>query len=143
MGDLTKNISRHELSCRCGCGYDIADFETVNILQVTADYFGAVYQEKIIIDISGPNRCIEHNETVQKKYNVNYVPYSSKSKHIDGGAVDFKLFRKALNGSKIQILPKVIHSHLDKKYPNRLGLGLYNNRNHMDPRSTRARWDKT
>lgn len=142
MGDLTKNISRYELACRCGCGYNVADFETVNILQNTADHFGIVYQEKIIVDITGPNRCKEHNETVQKEYNPKYVPYSSKSPHINGGGVDFKLFRRAPNGRKKQIDPKKIDEYLDKKYPNRLGLGLYDNRNHLDPRTTMARWNK-
>ena len=32
MGNLSKNISRHEVSCRCGCGSDSIDTETVGMI---------------------------------------------------------------------------------------------------------------
>ena len=31
MGDLTKNISRYEIACKCGCGFDTIDIEVVRM----------------------------------------------------------------------------------------------------------------
>ena len=40
MGDLTANISRYEIECKCGdCGFDTIDYQTVMIWQDVCDYF--------------------------------------------------------------------------------------------------------
>ena len=142
MGDLTRNLSRHEFECRCGCGFDTIDFKTVSILQEYADYLSKKHNTKVKIDVRGGNRCVEHNEFVQKKYNKNYIPYSSKSTHMNAGAADIKYFIY-IRGEWKQISPVEVNEYFDKKYPNSLGLGIYDNRNHIDRRSTKARWDKT
>ena len=126
-GDLTKNLSRHEFSCECGCGLICADFELVNVIQDVCNHF------KCSVDISGPNRCREHNETVQKKHNPGYIPYSSTSKHMDGIAADCKF---------PSISPDDVADYLENKYPNKYGIGRYNNRIHIDIRSIKARWDR-
>lgn len=139
MGDLTKNLSRHEMACRCGCGFDTIDFMLVTVIQEYADMIAKQYNTTCIVDIRGGNRCKEHNETVQKKYVDNYVPYSSKSIHMDAKACDVKFFyMKGL--VKYQVDPKVVHSYFTKKFPNTFGLGLYHNRNHIDTRTDKARW---
>lgn len=127
MGDLTENLSRHEFACECGCGLICADFELVNVIQGVCDHFGCS------VDISGPNRCHEHNEVVQKKYNPNYVSYSSTSTHMDAIAADCKF-----SG----VSPSDVADYLEEKYTNKYGVGRYHNRTHIDVRSNKARWGK-
>lgn len=140
MGNLTKNLSRHEFECRCGCGFDTVDFMLIKLLQAGADYFNIEYG-KIIIDIRGGNRCKEHNETVQKKYVKDYIPYSSKSTHMDAKGSDFKYWY--YDGlEKKQIEPLLIYNYFDNLFKDSLGLGLYHNRVHLDSRDKKARWGK-
>jgi len=140
MGDLTKNLSRSEFACECGCGFDTADIELVlNILQDCVDHFSNISGSNVRIQITGPNRCVAHNEKVQKQYNPDYVPFSSKTQHMYGRAADFKLFIRA-NG--VQIDPDLVAAYLEKKYPSRFGIGRYSNRTHADSRSNGpARWE--
>lgn len=138
MGDLTKNLSRHEFACNCGCGLDTADYDLVVALQGLVDHFELIRSKNVTIEITGPNRCREHNETVQKKYSPGYVPYSSKSRHMIC-AVDFKLWIK---GTKEQIDPGKVADYLEIKYPNNFGIGRYHNRTHLDPRTVKSRWGK-
>lgn len=140
MGELTKNLSRYEFECRCSnsCGFDTVDFMLIKMIQDGADYFETKYG-RIIVDIRGGNRCKEHNEFVQKKYVPNYVPYSSKSVHMEGKAADVKYFYFK-DKAKTQISPEEVHSYFTKLYPTSKGLGLYHNRNHIDSRRNKARW---
>lgn len=142
MGDLSGNLSRHEIACQCGCGFDTMDIKTVSLIQEYADFLKEKYDTKVIVDIRGGNRCKEHNEFVQKKYNPNYIQYSSKSRHMVADSVDIKYF-VMIRGTKTQIDPKEVNEYFDKKYPDSLGLGIYHNRNHIDRRAEKARWDKT
>ncbi len=125
MGDLSKNLSRHEMACECGCGFATADIELVAVMQESADHFNAK------IRVSGPCRCLSHNETVQKKYNPDYVPFSSESRHMWGDATDYYL---------VGVTARELYDYLDEKYPNKYGIGLYSNRVHLDVRPIRARW---
>lgn len=139
MGNITKNLSRHEWSCKCGCGFDTVDYELPKIIQGTADMFAAVDGIDVRIDITGPNRCVEHNEKVQKEANSNYVPYSSKSQHLYGRAADFKLFNRQTGG---QVDPDRVADFLEKRFKNKYGVGWYNGRTHIDTRTNGpARWD--
>ncbi len=138
MGDLTKNLSRHEFACKCGCGFNTADFELVTALQNVVDQFERIYGAEIVIDITGPNRCKEHNETVQKIANPQYVQYTSKSRHMISAA-DFKLMIK---GRLEQIDPDEIADYLESKYPGKFGIGRYKSFTHLDPRTVKARWGK-
>ena len=139
MGDLTKNFSKSEFECRCGCGFTIQDPTLVEKLQTLRDSLNVIYPEKVWIQITGPSRCPEHNEKVQKQYNPNYVPYSSKSKHMEGIACDFKVWRG--KGCIKQVPPSIVYGLLDCWFPDRYGIGLYHNRVHLDTRPTKARWD--
>ena len=126
MGDLSKNLSRYEMACECGCGLICADFELVTVIQDVCDHFGCR------VDISGPNRCVSHNEAVQKKANPDYVPFSSHSTHAYGHiAADCKF---------TGIAPGDVADYLEAKYPNKYGIGRYNNRTHIDVRVAKSRW---
>jgi uncharacterized protein YcbK (DUF882 family) len=140
MGDLTKNLSRSEFACECGCGFDTVDVELVEVLQKCVHHFEGVDGISARIKITGPNRCVEHNEKVQKHYNPDYVPYSSKTQHIYGRAADFKLFNRFTNE---QIDPDRVADYLEQEYSGRFGMGRYSNRVHFDTRTIGpARWDK-
>ena len=41
MGDLTKDFSRQEFACKCGCGFDRIDPRVVDMCQVIRDKLGA------------------------------------------------------------------------------------------------------
>ncbi len=139
MGDLTKNLSRKEFACECGCGFDTVDYELVMMIQDAADYFAAKYNSKIVVAVTGGNRCVKHNEVIQKQEVKNYVSFSSKSTHIDAKAADHKFFYYK-DEVKMQIDPVEVYNYYDKKYPTSKGIGLYSNRVHVDSRNVKARW---
>ena len=74
MGDLTKNFSRKEFACKCGCGFDDINIGLVNRLQVIRD----IIQVPIIIN-SGC-RCKTHNK---------FIGGASISFHLIGDAADW------------------------------------------------------
>ena len=131
MGDLTKNLSRSEFRCRCGCGFDTVDFELVTVLQAAVDHFSREFAESVMVVITGPNRCKLHNTAVGG---------SSKSLHITGRAVDHKMY---LADPMRQIPPGQVSDYYESLYPDKFGIGRYDNRTHIDVRSDGpARWDK-
>ena len=127
MGDLTDNLSRKEMACNCGCGFDTVDIALAETLQDCVDHFREKYGACKLI-ITGPNRCPTHNEANGGAEN---------SQHLYGKAADHKLFF-----SGVQIPPREVCDYYDSTYPNSLGVGLYHNRVHVDVRAIKARWSK-
>lgn len=124
MGNLTKNISRHEIECNCGCGFDTVDYELIDIMQKTCDYFAdKLHLKRVVLIITGPNRCKKYNENVDGAIN---------SEHIDGRALDFRIK---------EIEADILADYLDKKYKDRISLGRYFNRVHLGTRDRGARWE--
>ncbi|MDB2704933.1 hypothetical protein N9Y67_00160 [Pseudomonadota bacterium] len=145
MGDLTPNLSRREFKCtgvnchRSGkgnCGSDTIDFDLVNYLQATVNHFKLKYGRDVRIDITGPNRCKTHNDALREKYKRTGGKFGAKtakgSQHALFRAADFKLFFRDENK---QISPREVFDYLDKKYGNKVALGLYVNRCHIDTRT--------
>lgn len=124
MGDLTKNISRHELACQCDkCNCHTADWEVIEIVQEACDHFAKeLGLAKVVLGISSAHRCAKHNKDVGG---------ADDSQHLYGTALDIRI-----NG----VSPASIYQYLDSKYPDRLGLGLYNSFVHVDTREGKARW---
>lgn len=118
MGDLSRNFSRSEFACECGCGFNTVDAELLHVLQHNLrDYY------KRRVTITGPNRCFTHNLT---------TPGAARnSPHTEAKAADI-----TVDG----VSPRAVYHYLDKKFPNKYGLGLYPDRVHLDIRPTRARW---
>lgn len=117
MGDLSKDFSRSEFACPDGCGFDTVDTETLAVLQDVRDHFGRQ------VHIDSGCRCEKHNAK------VGGVP---NSQHKLGRAADIRV-----EGFP----PESVHDYLDKKYPNKYGLGKYKTFTHIDTRSTGpARW---
>ena len=108
---LSRYFKRYEFACKCGCGFDVVDAELLSILIDLRAYFG-----NVLVTISSGCRCLEYNESVQKRNSISYIPYSSKSKHMLGKAVDIYV-----EG----FTPEQVYGYLDTKYPRSYGLGKY------------------
>jgi hypothetical protein len=108
------------------------------MLEDGRSHFSSIYGRVKVVP-TGWNRCVAHNEEVQKKYVKNYVPFSSYSQHLHGKAIDHKYFYFK-DGDWIQIDSDEVYDYYDKKYPNSAGVGKYKNRTHLDSRNYKARW---
>ncbi len=118
MGNLSKNFSRHEFACKCGCGFDTVDCELIIVVQDVRDHFGKR------TNISCGCRCKMHNTMIEG---------SLFSKHMWGQAADIIV---------IQTHPNEVYKYLDKKYHSKYGVGGYNHHTHVDVRSGKP-WRKT
>ena len=119
MGDLSRNFSRYEFACKCGCGFDFVDAELIKVLEQVRFHF-----DKSPITITSGCRCETHNQKVGG---------SAYSKHIKGIAADFKV--KGVHADEVA-------SYLERTYPDKYGIGRYKGRTHIDIRKSKARWDK-
>lgn len=70
---LSKSLTRREIACKCGCGFDIIDYKLIETFQALRDYVG-----KAIFITSGC-RCPEHNKKVGGV---------EESAHVEGMALD-------------------------------------------------------
>jgi uncharacterized protein YcbK (DUF882 family) len=131
--DSIKGFSRSEFACECGCGFNAVDVELLSVLMGIRTHFGLELGYETSIKINSPNRCRLHNEEVQKKYNPNYVAFSSKSTHMYGIAADI-----VVRG----VHADLVADYLEGRYPDKYGIGRYSNpdRVHIDVRATKARW---
>jgi uncharacterized protein YcbK (DUF882 family) len=119
MGDISKHFWRWEFACNCGCGFDTVDTELDFILQVDLRYH---YNKKVIID-SGC-RCPYWNE------------------HEEGSTGSWHLKARAADVRVEGVSPLAVYTHLNERYPNKYGLGLYDSFVHVDSRPDKARWDR-
>jgi uncharacterized protein YcbK (DUF882 family) len=76
------------------------------------------------ITITSGCRCESHNKRVGGAEN---------SMHTKGLAADIKVKGAA---------PDMVYGFLNKTYPDKYGIGLYNNWTHIDVRKNKARWGK-
>lgn len=117
-GDLTENISRHELACKCGCGMDSMDWETIVVVQSCCDHFrrrlGVL---RVTLDITSANRCGEDNRRVGG---------SKNSYHMKSRAMDI-----SIRG----VHAKDVYLYFTQRYPNLFGFGSYPTFTHIDTRA--------
>lgn len=114
---LSRNFKRSEFACRCGCGFDTVDIETLKILTRVREHYN-----KPLFITSGC-RCPKHNAKEGG---------APKSYHVQGRAVDFRV---------AGVKAKEVYDFLDEEYPYQYGLGLYSTWVHLDTRSGKqARW---
>lgn len=64
MGDLTKNFSKREFMCKCGCGQSDIDVEFVNTLQEVRDEATKLSGKDFKMPIMSGYRCPKHNNNV-------------------------------------------------------------------------------
>lgn len=117
MGDLSKNFSRHEFACKCGCGLDTVDAALVPVLQDIRDHFNAP------VKITSGHRCAEHNRRVGG---------AARSQHLYGRAADIQVAGHS---------PKEVQDYLVAKYPDQLGVGFNDRFTHIDTRNNAARFN--
>lgn len=121
MGDLTKNISKWEIQCKClnNCGFDSIDMRVVEVVQAVRTLTGKS------VSISSACRCEAHNKAEGGK---------PRSKHLpnlfgEAEAIDFTV--KGMHPLKVYAL-------LDSIWKG--GLGKYATSTHIDSRNYKARW---
>ena len=98
------------------CDKVLIDSELIKVLEDVRTHFN-----KPVIITSG-YRTPEYNEKIGGVKN---------SQHTKGKAADIKV--KMVLTSKVQ-------NYLKKKYPNKYGIGSYDNFTHIDVREKKARW---
>lgn len=121
---ITKNISRSELACQCGCGFDSCDYETIQVVQTACNFFAnKLGVEKVVLNINCAARCETHNKIVGGEDN---------SLHLQARAIDHYI-----SG----VTPKELADYYRATYPNKYGIGEYKTFVHIDTRTNGpARW---
>ena len=140
MGDLSDNFSRHEFVCGCGCDKEpTIDAEMINVVQDCVDHFSRLNDRRMYVTVLSGFRCKLWNAYIWGKRNMARVAKGLEeekpawnSKHTTGKAIDF-----TIRG----ISPDAVYNYLDKKYPNKYGIGKYPDRTHFDPRTEKYCWE--
>jgi uncharacterized protein YcbK (DUF882 family) len=124
MTDITHNIARHQVACKCGCGFDSLDYQTAVYVQTACAHFAVErrFPGSVLI-ISSGCRCMAWND------------------HEDGEDSSQHLLARALDHRILGITPKELYDYYDEKYKGKFGVGLYKTFVHFDTRSGGpARW---
>lgn len=113
---ISQHYTRAEIACKCGCGFDSMDVETLRVADEAREFEGAP------ITPSSGCRCPSHNRAVGG---------SSKSLHVQARAMDLPSRD-----------PVALYNYLCEKYPDKYGFGLYKTFVHVDTKSGPARrWE--
>ena len=115
MGDISKNFSRSEFTCKCLCGFETVDVELLRVLEIVRAYFNKP------VKINSACRCKKHNA---------YIGGALESKHMMGMAADI-----VVKDTK----PELVYNFLDRYQPNKYGLGNYKTFTHIDVRKDKWR----
>jgi uncharacterized protein YcbK (DUF882 family) len=122
---LTKNFSKSEFECKCGCEMPKDVLE--NIKEVANQLQFIRNQVEKPIKINSAYRCLEHNRSIGS---------NDTSQHVLGKAVDIVI---------AEFIPIEVNNLLDVFMESgdikQGGLGLYNTFVHYDIRGTKSRWD--
>ena len=116
MGDISRHFSRYEFKCKCRCGMDTIDAETLHVLEQVRVHFDKP------IRITSAFRCFDHNLAVGGSFD---------SQHTKGRAADIQVE---------EVTPEEVYNYIDALYPHKYGLGSYSDFTHFDSRSIKARW---
>lgn len=115
MPRISNYFTREEVACKCGCGLDTIDAETLRIADEVREYIGEP------ITPTSAARCLEHNRAIGS---------SDTSQHVACRAIDLPVPD-----------PEDVYGWLCWKYPDRHGFGLYPTFVHIDTRGgASARW---
>lgn len=106
MGDLTRNFSNSEFSCKCGCGFDDISLELVAVLQAIRDITGP-------LKINSGCRCEAYNKSIGGK---------ELSAHPDGDAADLHCISSTM---RFQIIDTALQLGVSR-------IGVYKNFIHLD-----------
>jgi uncharacterized protein YcbK (DUF882 family) len=115
MGDISKNFSRAEFKCPCGCGGDTVDAELIKALEVIRMHF------KASVTINSGFRCFAHNAHIQG---------ASRSQHLTGRGADIVV--AGVDPADVADYAEALELS---------GVGRYSGWTHVDTRSNGpARW---
>ena len=118
MTKLSEHFNREEFACQCGCDQDSIDYELIRVLEALRSHTGPII-------ISSGNRCTKRNKAA-------------------GGALkSFHVISKAADIIVKGNTPAEIYHHLNERYPDRYGIGLYKGWVHIDIRPEKGRWDES
>ncbi|AQU83234.1 MULTISPECIES: D-Ala-D-Ala carboxypeptidase family metallohydrolase [unclassified Halomonas] len=114
--DLSTHFRRREFACKCGCGFDTVDLETLALLQDIRIHFN------VPVVITSGCRCAAHNRRVGGAAN---------SQHVFGRAADIRV-----QG----ISPAAVADYVEAHHPT-ASVGRYGSFTHVDTRTSGpARW---
>lgn len=106
------------MACKCGCGFDTMDWETLNVVQECCDHFAELMSmPRVYCRIHSAARCQTHNTNEGG---------SPTSQHLLGRAIDY-----SIRG----IAPKDVYNYLVTMYTGKYGIGSYNTFTHIDTRT--------
>ena len=118
----TEKISTHfgvwEFKCEDNSRVIVLDKALVELLEIIRLHYNKP------LHINSGYRTVQYNASLKNS--------SPKSQHMFGNAADIKI-----SG----ITPLQLYSWLNSKYPNSLGLGIYDTFVHVDVREGKSRWD--
>lgn len=107
---------RKEFACKCGCGFDTVDHETLRVCNEVREFEGAP------VVVNSGCRCEAHNAAI-------------------GGSKDSQHKRARAADLSVSDPPKT-YQYLCAHYPDKYGFGLYKTFVHVDTRSgPKARWE--
>lgn len=118
MGDLSKNFSRHEFACRCGCGQDTVDHELIERAQDLCDESLKMYPpgSYLVAHVTSGNRCETHNKDEGG---------ADDSQHRYSKALDAVFEIVKPDGHRVIVPPDPIKSIVDKNWPAKYGFAMY------------------
>lgn len=117
MGDLSYHFSRKEFECKGGeCEFSTVDAELILVLESVRARFN------VPVFITSGVRCPDYNKKVGG---------SPNSMHLQGKAADIVV--KGVD-------PQEVYDYLDRSYPDRYGIGNYDDFTHVDVRGNKARF---
>ena len=116
---LSKNFTREEFKCPCGCTRQMVDSELVEKMQAVREKLGKP------IKITSGYRCIPHNAAIKG---------SSGSKHRYGMAADWRIVDRSINPVALGIIAA--------QYFKAVGIYWYDGAAmvHTDTRNAKATW---
>lgn len=115
---VSANFKVREFRCQDGSDPVFIGDELLEVLQDVRNHFGS------------PVRIEEHSAYRTPTHNKK-VDGAVYSQHMYGIAVDFHV-----DG----VAPKTVYDYLDRKYPNKYGIGLYTWGVHIDTRKEKSRF---
>ena len=121
MGDISKNISKHEIECKCGCGFADINPDVIEMWQGACDHFSEMLNRPVVLKINSGCRCDSHNKAVGG---------TKGSQHRLGNAIDGKI---------IGVPYFRLFNYFDSKYPDSHGIKLYTTFVHGDCRAEKWR----
>ncbi|SES15161.1 Peptidase M15 [Vreelandella subterranea] len=114
--DLSNHFQRREFACKCGCGFDTVDLETLVLLEDIRTHFD------VPVTINSGCRCADYNRQVGG---------ATASQHLLGRAADIRV-----QG----VDPAEVAEYIETQHPD-ASVGRYNTFTHVDTRTSGpARW---